>query len=37
MTHKARVIPSLDVKDDPRRPPPQRGEDAQSKKKEAVL
>lgn len=37
MTLKARVIPCLDVKDGPRRPQPRSGEDAQSKKKEAVL
>ncbi|EYR78910.1 hypothetical protein SHLA_30c000790 [Shinella sp. DD12] len=37
MTLKARVIPCLDVKDGPRRPQPHSGEDAQNKKKEAVL
>lgn len=37
MSLKARVIPCLDVEDSPRRPQPQRGEDAQDKKKEAVL
>jgi imidazole glycerol phosphate synthase subunit HisF len=36
MTLKARVIPCLDVKDMPRDPQPQSGEDAQTKK-EAVL
>jgi len=36
MTLKARVIPCLDVKDMPRRPQPQSGEDAQIKE-EAVL
>jgi len=35
MTQKARVIPCLDVKDMPRRPPPRCGEDAQTEK-EAV-
>lgn len=35
MTLKARVIPCPDVKDGPRRPQPQSGEDAQ-KRKEAV-
>ncbi len=37
MTLKARVIPCLDVKDSPRRPQPQSGEDAQNEKMEAVL
>lgn len=36
MTLNARVIPCLDVKDMPRRPQPQSGEHAQTKK-EAVL
>lgn len=35
MTLKARVIPCLDVKDMPRGPQPQSGEDAHNKK-EAV-
>ena len=37
MTLKARITPYLDVKDGPRSPQPQSGEDAQNKKKEAVL
>jgi imidazole glycerol phosphate synthase subunit HisF len=37
MTLTARVIPCLDVKDLSRCPQPQRGEDAQRTKKEAVL
>lgn len=36
MTLKARIIPCLDVKDSPRCPQPQSGEDTQAKR-EAIL
>jgi imidazole glycerol phosphate synthase subunit HisF len=36
MTLKARIIPCLDVKDCPRRPQPQCGEDVQTQKKATV-